>query len=101
MGLAFMLQTVYLLPITVVGLAVVLAALGYRAGRRRGYAPLVLGLVAASLLLVGKFVLEFDIATYGGITLLIVASVWNSWPRRLVKNGVVQIALGEDVPGNQ
>ena len=79
----------------------VLAALGFRARRRRGYAPLFLGLVAVSLLLVGKFVLEFAIATYGGLTLLIVASVWNSWPKRLVNSGVVQIALGEDAHRNQ
>ena len=75
MGLAFLLQTAYLLPITAVALVVVVTALGFRATRRRGYGPLLLGALAASLLLTSKFVLDFDLGTYGGIGLLIVASV--------------------------
>ncbi|MCH8047976.1 MAG: hypothetical protein IID44_30135 [Planctomycetes bacterium] len=82
MGLAFLLQNVYLLPITVVAMVVVVGALGFRANRRRGYGPLVLGVVAASLLLVGKFALDMAPMLYAGIVLLIVASVWNSWPVR-------------------
>ncbi len=91
MGLAFLLQTVYLLPITVVALTLVLGALGFRARRRRGYGPLVLGLVAATLLLVGKFVAVVDMATYAGVALLIVASVWNSWPAKQAESGPIQI----------
>lgn len=82
MGLAFLLQNVYLLPITVVAMVVVVGALGFRANRRRGYGPLVLGVVAASLLLVGKFALDMAPMLYAGIVVLIVASVWNSWPVR-------------------
>jgi lipopolysaccharide export LptBFGC system permease protein LptF len=96
MGLAFLLQTAYLLPITVIALVVVVAALGFRATRRRGYGPFVLGVFAASLLLVGKFVLEIDLGTYGGIGLLIVASVWNSWPIKSVKSEPVQFAMPQD-----
>lgn len=82
MGFAFLLQNVYLLPITAFTLALVVAALGFRAARRRGYRPFVLGVVAASLLLVGKFALDMAPVLYAGIVLLIVASVWNSWPVR-------------------
>jgi len=96
MGLAFLLKTAYLLPITVVALIVVVAALGFRATRRRGYGPFVLGVFAASLLLVGKFVLEFNLATYGGIGLLIVASVWNTWPIKPAKRELVQLAVPQD-----
>lgn len=91
MGLAFLLQTVYLLPITLIALSLVLGALGFRAPRRRGYGPLVLGLVAATLLLVGKFAVEVDVATYAGVTLLIVASVWNSWPTKAAESDPIQI----------
>ncbi len=101
MGLAFLLQTVYLLPITVIALVVVVGALGFRAPRRRGYGPFVVGVVAACLLLVGKFVLEFDLGTYGGIGLLIVASVWNSWPTKLPSSEPVQLAIPEDDSANQ
>lgn len=101
MGLAFLLQTVYLLPITVIALVVVVGALGFRAPRRRGYGPFVVGVVAACLLLVGKFVLEFNLGTYGGIGLLIVASVWNSWPTKLPSSEPVQLAIPEDDSANQ
>ena len=101
MGLAFLLQTVYLLPITVVALVVVLAALGFRATRRRGFRPLVLGIVAASVLLSGKFALNLDVATYGGAVLLILASVWNSWPVRSANQPADQITLPVEAPKNQ
>lgn len=73
----------------------------FRAPRRGGYGPFVVGVVAACLLLVGKFVLEFDLGTYGGIGLLIVASVWNSWPTKLPSSEPVQLAIPEDDSANQ
>lgn len=92
-GVGVLLKTVYLFPITVIALVGVVGALGFRAARRRGYGPLLLGLFVASLLLVGKFVLEFDPVTFGGIGLLIIASVWNSWPNMSVKNKPIQFAV--------
>lgn len=97
MGLAFLLQTVYLLPLTVAALLVVVAALGYRARRRRGYGPFVLGLAAACFLLLGKFVFESVYVTFAGIGLLIVASIWNSWPIRAVKSQPIQRAIKKNV----
>jgi len=82
LGLGFLISTKYLLPLTVTFLAVTATALGFRASRRHGYGPLSLGLVAAALVLIGKFYFDAVQATYGGVGLLIVASVWNSWPRR-------------------
>jgi glutaredoxin 3 len=81
MGLAFLLQTAYLLPLTVVTLMLAVFALGFRAERRRGYGPLAAGIVAAVLVIVGKFAWESDGMTYGGIVLLVGSSVWNSWPK--------------------
>ncbi len=75
-------ETAYLLPLTVLLLALALAALGFRAGRRRGYGPLALGIAAAALLLLGKFVLDSNAAVYAGIASLVGASLWNSWPAR-------------------
>src|SRR5260370_16085199 len=76
-------QTAYLLPLTALSLVVAVAALGYRANRRRGYGPFVLGIVAAAGLLVGKFVVDSNVAVYAGIAALIGASLWNAWPRRV------------------
>ena len=72
----------YLLPLTVGALVVAVGALALRATRRHGYGPLALGLVGAVLFLVGKFVAGSDAINYGGIGLLIVASGWNSWPKK-------------------
>ena len=86
MGLAFLMKTAYLLPLTVVCLLVAVGSLALRAGRRHGYGPFVLGTAAAMLLLLGKFVFESNPAMYGSAGLLIAASVWNSWPRRTAKS---------------
>jgi hypothetical protein len=95
MGLAFLLQTAYLLPLTLATLLIAVAALGVRATRRRGYGPLAVGLVAAVLVVVGKFLLESSFLTHGGITLLIAGSVWNSWPKRSATRELIELGRGE------
>lgn len=77
-------QTAFLLPLMVCSLLLALAALGFRANRRRGYGPFAVGILAAVLMLAGKFVLDSDIAVYRGIASLIGASLWNSWPKKSV-----------------
>ena len=74
-------QTEYLLPLTVASLALAVAALGFRAKRRRGYRPLAVGVIGGGILILGKFILDSNVAVCGGLTGLIVASLWNSWPR--------------------
>jgi hypothetical protein len=81
-GLGFLLDTAYLLPLTAVFLLIALGALAFRARRRRGYKPFMLGLLASVIVLVGKFALDFDPMMYAGITLLVGASIWNSWPKK-------------------
>lgn len=81
-GLGFMLDTTYLLPLTTTFLALAVGALAYGAKRRRGYLPFVLGLVAAAVVLIGKFTFESDPAMYTGLAVLVGASAWNTWPRR-------------------
>lgn len=79
-GLGFLISTRYLFPLTAVFLALALGALALRAGRRHGYGPFVLGLVAAIGVLLAKFVLGSDSIVYGSLGLLVAASLWNSWP---------------------
>ncbi len=79
-GLGFLISTVYLLPLTVGFLVLALAALVFRANKRRGYGPFVLGLVAGSAILLGKFVLESHLIVYSALGLLVIASLWNAWP---------------------
>jgi len=80
-GLSFLISAKYLLPLTVVFLAITTVALGYRASRRHGYGPFWLGFLAAVVILMGKFFFDAELATYAGVGLLVAASIWNSWPR--------------------
>ncbi len=83
-GITFVNYTPYLLPVTVIFLLISLFIFGYKAKGRRGYCPLILGIVASLIILIGKFVFNHDWALYSGVTLLVIASIWNGWP---VKNG--------------
>jgi asparagine N-glycosylation enzyme membrane subunit Stt3 len=77
----FLVSAKYLLALTALFLGFTLVALAFRSSRRHGRGPFWLGLIAATTILIGKFGLESAYMTYSGISLLIAASVWNSWPR--------------------
>jgi mercuric ion transport protein len=78
LGLGFLLDVRWLFPATAAFLVIAVAALGFRARRRRGFGPFFLGLGAAALVLGGKFGLGIDSATYAGLPLLVGASIWNT-----------------------
>jgi len=81
LGLGFLVSGRYLFAFTATLLLISVGALAFRAKGRRGYGPAALGLVAAAVVLVSKFLVESSPAIYAGLGLLIAASVWNSWPR--------------------
>ncbi|MFN2376035.1 MAG: MerC domain-containing protein [Candidatus Binatia bacterium] len=95
LGLGFLLDTRWLLPLTALFLLVAIAALAFHAERRRGWGPFFAGLVAALLVLVGKFALESVPAMGAGLGLLVGASIWNSWPRREARACPSRIATAE------
>lgn len=82
LGLGFLLDTTWLLPLTAIFLGIAVGALAFRARRRRGYGPMLLGAVAAAIVLAGKFGFESDTAMYVGLAILVGASLWNTWPRK-------------------
>lgn len=87
LGLGFLLETAYLLPLTGLFLVIAVAALAHRARARRGYGPFLLGLGASAVVLLGKFLSGSDAAMYGGVVLLVAASTWNAWPRKTAGRG--------------
>jgi hypothetical protein len=87
LGLGFLISSAYLLPLTIAFLALTLSVLAFRAKERRGYGPFVLGVAASAAILFGKFYLDLNSVTYFGIAVLVAASAWNAWPRRVVKCG--------------
>jgi mercuric ion transport protein len=87
LGLGFLLDVRWLFPVTAAFLVIAVAALGFRARRRRGLGPFFVGLGGAAVVLVGKFGLGVGSAMYAGVPLLIGASIWNTWPRRAAPSG--------------
>lgn len=87
LGLGFVNYTPYLFPLTLLCLAVAVFSLGFRARRRHGYGPLVLGFVGAVIILTGKFILAWKAVTYGGIVFLVSACIWNLRPRKTISSG--------------
>jgi len=84
LGIGFVDYTPYLVPFTLVFLAISLSTMIYRAKSRHGYGPLLLGLFAGAVLMVGKFVYDSDTAMYAGLVILVAASLWNTWPKAQV-----------------
>lgn len=82
MGIGFPWQGTYLLPITVLLLAIALAALGYGAGRRRGYGPLVLGSAGSVTMLLAKFLFSLPWVANVAAGSILAASLWNAWPKK-------------------
>ncbi|HEU4578163.1 MAG TPA: hypothetical protein VFS67_07915 [Polyangiaceae bacterium] len=78
LGLSFVVQARYLLPLTVALLALALAALGLQARRQHRYGPWWLACSAAIATLAGKFAFDHDGLLYAGIGSLLLASLWSS-----------------------
>ena len=81
-GVAWLLEGTSLMLMTFSVLVIALASLAYRASFRRGYRPLGLGVIAASLVLIEKFVFSSPVLLAVGIGVLVAASLWNAWPRQ-------------------
>ncbi len=81
-GLGFLIPARNLLLVTSVFLTASTATLSFRAKTRHGYRPALLSLVAATIILFGKFSIESQAVMYSGLGLLVAASLWNGWPRR-------------------
>ena len=81
LGIGFLWEARYLLPLIVALLAVALTALAYGARRRRGRGPFVLGTVGSVALVLAKFVFERAPVAYAATGLILAASIWNAWPK--------------------
>ena len=77
-GLEFVDYTPYLLPLTVAFLVVAVVVLALQTWRTGNAYPLLLGITASILVLIGKFRFESDWMTTGGIILLVAAIFFGS-----------------------
>ena len=93
LGLGFLMSERYLFGVTTIFLIVSVSALAFRYRERRGITPALLGIAGAAAVLVGKFRFESIPAMYAGLSVLIAASIWNSWPRRSTGEVLVQLRV--------
>ena len=81
LGLTALSDTTVQTVLTVLFLSAALGALLYKAKSRRGYRPLALGTAASVALSFSKFVMGSDPITYAAVGVLVLAGLWNVWPR--------------------
>src|SRR5207245_6902386 len=83
LGIGFLWEGPYLLPITVALLGIALAALAHGARRRRGYGPLVLGSVGSVVVILAKFLFHRPWIAAVAAGMILAASAWNAWPKKM------------------
>jgi hypothetical protein len=88
LGLTVLVENRFRLLLTIGSLVIAIAALGCDA--KRGYWPLILGIVASGAILLGKFVLDAGVVTVGGAGTLIGAYLWSFWLGRSSKTSFCQ-----------
>lgn len=77
LGLSFVVEERYLLPLTAGLLSLAVGALAHKAQRGGGYGPSLLGLVASGGVLVGKFGVESPALMYTSVSALLLATLWS------------------------
>lgn len=82
LGVGFLPTGRYLLPVTLLGLAIPLGVLALRARRGGGLMPLILGVVGATTLVTGRFALASMVLVFVGVGMLAGASLWATWAKR-------------------
>lgn len=80
LGLGFLLNQTYLLPITATLLALALSSFARGARNRHGYGPLAVGSLGVALILASKFAFPSDALWFLGLASLAFAAIWNAWP---------------------
>lgn len=78
LGLGPAIGAAWLQPLTLFFLALALGAIAYRARRRGAYGALILGISAAIIIYISKFIFGLDSGAYLGSAALIAASFWNA-----------------------
>jgi len=94
-GLGFLLGSRSLLPFAVALLAVALLSLALRAKVHRGYGPFSLGIASVGFVLVFKFAYVLNFLVYAGAIGLLIASLWNAWPKSRSNKNFSSVRSGE------
>jgi hypothetical protein len=95
LGIGFLWKGPYLLPLTALLLGIALAALAHGAAQRRGYGPLVLGSAGSIAVLLARFLFDTPWIANVAAGSILVASVWNAWPRKPAHRACPACETGE------
>ena len=87
LGLTLLLDSAYVLWITLTFLCSALLALAFRAKARNSYGPFILGAASVGIILFFKFAWMIDPLVYLGLSGLVIASFWNVWPSKTESSG--------------
>lgn len=92
-GLGFLLTERVLVPIIVVFLAAGIASIGWSTRSHRRAGPLAITVVGSAAVVLGRVVWSVPILLYGGVALLVSASLWNLWLKRPRPESLVQLRV--------
>jgi len=101
LGLGFLLTDRVLNPIIFGSLAVSVGSVAWNARQRRRSGPLLLALAGAAGVVLGRMVWSRPVVVYGGVALLLGASVWTLWLSRPAPASLVQISFVEEKGGER
>ena len=85
LGLGFLANAAFLLPLTPALLIVAVVSLGWGVRERRQFGPLILGAISSAAIFMGKFVFDSRILLYASVFALLVASLWKAGLLGLVR----------------
>ena len=91
LGLGFLLQDRVLVPLIALFLAVGLASVAWSTRSHRRAGPLVATVLGSAAVVLGRIVWSASSLVYGGVALLVAASLWNVWLKRPRRERLVQI----------
>jgi hypothetical protein len=95
LSLGFVDYTPYLLPATLVFLVLAVGALAFAANRSGRSTPLLLGIAASGIVLIGKFAIDSDWVTNGAIALL-VAAIFLSTRMRVARSPACEACVRDE-----
>ena len=81
LGLSFVVERPYLLPLTTAALALAVGSIALSA-RGRGHGPWLLGLLMGAGVLIGKFTIESQVLTHMSLIGLVCVASWSFWRAR-------------------
>ncbi len=93
LGLGFLFSERILAPLIGLLLAVGLVSVAWSARSHGRAGPLLLTLLGSAAVLAGRLVWSIPTMLYGGVTLLVAASLWNLWLKRPRPDALVQLPL--------